>query len=588
MILAPIIWFIHDVEFGRVEAFIRDSFQYLNSTSNVEKSIVTVSINKDKNNFKRPFVLADLKSVISKILENKPRLLIIALSAPELTDGEVDLRTDFFNFLKDKENVVFFTNQSQEQKYNFFHDPILGKFPRQLNMQMPMDKQIGARDYKRRRSIVSYDNTGNASEFDAIKQIGFSPKDPSHFKYAWGWWGSRQAYLKSFPVGTFGSFDARWLLSQNNDTLSLSDKTVILGSNDEYSYLFSHSVFDLLGKIGTPDYKAFPPADSLANALNLYITGDYMKLLQNFNDLLVTYLILIFLIFLNVNIRVKIVAFASLIPVIIFASALLYALTDFYIDLSRSVTLLFFLQYFAIPFVVINIFKEQEAKKLHEINDTRIDALLTVSEKVAHDIRSPLSVINLVAAKAIFPDSEYKEIFDSAVARIDETATKILTRYRTKTGSESETPEPIDVAEIIQLIFKEKKSLNPRIDFELVVSTESTMALGLKLDLERIVSNIIDNSVFAMKAILQPKIFIAVEDFENYIRISISDNGVGIPEQILKLLGNVRLTTKADTNEGNGIGLLHAKRVIERLNGVFKIQSKENLGTTIEISLPKP
>lgn len=233
------------------------------------------------------------------------------------------------------------------------------------------------------------------------------------------------------------------------------------------------------------------------------------------------------------------------------------------------------------------MFKEQETKKLQEIGDARIDALLTVSEKVAHDIRSPLSAINLVMTKAKFEDQEYKDIFDSAVQRIDETATKILTRYRTKTGSESEVPEKIDLAEILAMIIKEKKILNTRIEFEVVINSEVTTALGLKLDLERIFSNILDNSIFALQNIVEPRIFISLDSHDGMIRAGITDNGTGIPDQVLKLLGTARITTKADTNQGNGIGILHAKRVIERLNGRFEISSAEHVGTTIKISLPK-
>lgn len=311
-----------------------------------------------------------------------------------------------------------------------------------------------------------------------------------------------------------------------------------------------------------------------------------MKLLK-FNDLAFVFFFLLVLIFSNFNIHKKIIIFSTLIPIIILIGGIIYLTTSFYIDLSRSLTLLFFLQYFAIPFIVLKVFKEQESKKLQEINDTRIDALFTVSEKVAHDIRSPLSAINLVMDKAKFDDPEYKEIFDGAVQRIDETATKILTRYRTKTGIENETIEQIDLAEIISSITKEKKILNSKVEFEFVINSEKTLALGLKLDLERIISNILDNSIYALRTILEPRIFISIDSHDGMIRVGITDNGTGIPDQVLKLLGSARVTTKSDTNQGNGIGILHAKRVIERLNGRFEITSAEHVGTTIKISLPK-
>lgn len=587
--LVPVMWLFNGIEFERVDAFMRDMFQHLNNTGNVEKSIVTVDINSKHEVFSRPLTFEALKTVIDKILANKPKNLIVALSPLELYLNEEKKNSEkqkLFDYLITKPNVYLYSSASGND-HDVLKDKILSKFPRIFWYYMISDKSFGPRDNKRRKAIIWYDKEGLPAEFNNIRALGFKIKDPEYFKYAWHFWGSRQAFIKTYPEGTFGSLDADRMLKQKDSELDFENKTVILGTNDEYSFLTSISIFNLSGKIGDPGFKAYSVGDSLANYISMHVTGDYMKLLQNFNDLAVVFIILTLITFLKLNIRTKIYIFASLIPIIVFCLALLYASTSFYINCSRSLTLLFFIQYLIFPVIMLNTFKEQESKKLQEISDARIDALLTISEKVAHDIRSPLSAINLVATKAIFPNSEYKEIFDSAVTRIDETAAKILTRYRTKTGSENEITEPIDVAEVISTIIREKKALNPKVDFEFVISTEITLALGLRLDLERIVSNIIDNSIFALKQILQPKVFISIESEDNFIRMSIADNGVGIPEQILKLLGTARITTKADTGQGNGIGLLHAKRVIERLNGRFEISSLENIGTTIRISLPK-
>ncbi|AZZ37831.1 hypothetical protein CIK05_13810 [Bdellovibrio sp. qaytius] len=584
--LIPLMWFVRDIEFGRVEALTRDALQYLNNTSRVEKSIVTININGKANNFERPLKISQLTTLIDHILENNPKHLIIALSNSDLNYSNNDIRKEFMTYLTPHENIYMFATSSMANE-DIGDDEILTQFPRQLRITTTYDKTIGPRDAKRRRLMISLDRIGAGGEFKQIENLGFTVKPPEYFKYAWNWWGAKMAYFKAFPEGTFGSYDAGWVLNQKNKDLDFENKTVILGTNDEYSFLYSHSVFDLVGKIGSSDYKAYPISDTVANAMNMYITGDYMKLVTGFNDLLVLFVVISFLIFLNVSIKKKIIIFASLIPSILFLISIVYIFSDFYINISRSVTLLFFLQYFAIPFVVLNIFKEQESKKLQEINDARIDALLTVSEKVAHDIRSPLSAINLVAERATFPDAEYKEIFDGAVKRIDETATKILTRYRTKAGRENEKTEQINLADIINEIVKEKKVLNSKIGFNVIADTGNSNALGLRLDLERIISNILDNSIFALKNVTAPKISIAIVDASNFIRIDIADNGTGIPDQVLKVVGNERITTKADTNQGNGIGLLHAKRVIERLNGKFEISSQENIGTTIRISLPK-
>lgn len=583
--LVPVMWVFNSLEFQKVDAFVRDSLQFLNSPTNVEKSLVTININWKDNSYPRPLRLKDLKDVIQSILAQNPKQIVLCLSPLEIdgTDVNPDIRKELFDYLMTEKNVYVYSN-ARSDRDDMAVDNFFAKFPRIFMVTMITDN---SNNRKHRRAIVSYEKTGDALEFAEIKKLGFKTKSPDYFRYGWHFWNTNQPYLKTYPQKTFGSFDARDLIESKFRDLNLKDKTVLLGTADEYSMLATESVFNLILPVGRPGYKDFPTADSLANYINFYIHGDYMKLVKGFYDVLWITLILILIVFINIDLKKKLIIFISIIPALLLIDVLVYWISSFYINFSKSIASVFILQYLGIPIFAFAIFKEQESKKLQEINDARIDALFTVSEKVAHDIRSPLSAINLVAEKAVFPDSEYKEIFDGAIKRIDETASKILTQYRTKTGRENEELKKVPLVEIINEITNEKKILNDRIDFEIVSNLTQDEVLAVRLDIERIVSNILDNSIFALKAILDPKILIAIEDLDKMVRLSISDNGTGIPEQILKAVGVERITTKADSNLGNGIGLLHAKRVIERFNGKFEVASKELVGTTIIISLPK-
>lgn len=583
--LVPLMWFFYGLDFPKVDMFSRDVLQFLNDNSNVEKSIVTINMNLKNEQFKRPFEFESFKTVVDILLKQNPKNLILCFSPREFAgdDTHEDIRQKVFDYLLPLKNVYLYS-QSSNDKHDPNTDRIFEKFPRIFLLTMSFDNSGGR---KHRRAIVWFETVGIATEFAEMQKLGFQTKSHTDFPYGWHYWKTIQPYIKTFKQDSFGSHDAYEVINTNFKDVNVEEKTVILGSIDEFAMLGTESIFNLYSKIGTPGYKDFPPADSLANYMNFYIHGDYIKLISNFNDLILFGFVLIILIFINIETRKKLYILLSLIPLIAISTLILYVVDSYYINFSRSIAALFFIQYLGIPIIMFAMFKEQETKKLQEISDARIDALLTVSEKVAHDIRSPLSAINLIMHKANFDDAEYKEIFDTAVQRIDETATKILTRYRTKTGTENEPVELIDLAEIISSITKEKKILNIKVEFELVINSETTTALGLKLDLERIISNILDNSIFALQSILEPRIFISIDSHDNMIRIGITDNGVGIPDQVLKLLGTTRITTKADTNQGNGIGILHAKRVIERLTGRFEISSAEHVGTTIKISLPK-
>jgi signal transduction histidine kinase len=578
--MAFLCWAVYETEFRRVDAFVIDILQFLNDPNMADKSLVTVNINGKKDTFARPFTIKTFTSVIEKLQTLNPKHIILCFSIRELND---QVKHDLLKYIKDMPNV-FLQNDYSFPTNNFYKDPVFKNFPRYLNFSSSID----SRDKKSRRVLLYYDKEGIAEEFAALQTLNIKTRDLSHFKYHFRLWETDQINFKHFKKGTFGSFDARDVLENKISKENFEGKSVLFGSFDEFSMSSLASVFNFADKTTGDNFKNFyfPHVDLMASMLNTLITGDYVKYLE-FNDLIVTFIILILIILLNIPNKLKIYLLLAVIPFIFITIVTTYVLSSFYINFSRSIVLLFFIQYLGIPIIMLSMFKEQETKKLQEINDARIDALLTVSEKVAHDIRSPLSAINLVMAKAKFDDPEYQEILDGAVKRIDETATKILTRYRTKTGNENEKTETINLSEIITDIVKEKRILNIKIDFEIVNNSETNNADGLRLDIERIVSNVIDNSIFALKNIINPRIIVALEDEQRKVTISITDNGTGIPEQVLKVIGNERITTKADTNQGNGIGLLHAKRVIERLNGNFEISSQENIGTTIKISLPK-
>ena len=175
----------------------------------------------------------------------------------------------------------------------------------------------------------------------------------------------------------------------------------------------------------------------------------------------------------------------------------------------------------------------------------------------------------------------------NSLKRIDETADKILVKYKSNMGTKSEKFETIGIVELINSIIAEKKIINQKINYIFDNSnTENLDVLGYTLELERILSNILDNSIFALKnKESAPEIVFKLIPKKGFLTIQISDNGIGIPISVLTLLGRDRITTKAK-QKGNGIGLLHAKRVIERMNGTFEVTSIEGQKTTISITLP--
>ena len=75
----------------------------------------------------------------------------------------------------------------------------------------------------------------------------------------------------------------------------------------------------------------------------------------------------------------------------------------------------------------------------------------------------------------------------------------------------------------------------------------------------------------------------ALPGTNRYVRITISDNGIGIPDNLLEKIFAPYFTTK---EEGSGLGLAISHAIINKHDGSISVQSKQGEGTTFTIHLP--
>lgn len=573
--------------FNGLDALIRDSLQFLNSTSHVNQDIKTVNLNIESKLIQRPLNAATIQRSIDLILQHHPKYIVLLFEPPDFLDDPLD-NLRLVEYLNSKKNVFLGNSASSLSSPTFANHKIFGKVHNSFTPPVATnDTNFGAQDKRWRRTLLAFDQPGVESNLTSdIQKLGFVIKKPEDFKYPFRLWNTTQAYIKTFPVGTFGHYQYSDLI-KNNDNSLLENKVVLVGAFDEFSFLSKPSVLNIFGQLSATNFKSsyYPYQDYIAQIINFWTTGDYIKYVSQINDLAIVFVFLVTLIFLPISTTKKLIVFVSAIPVVIIFTILIYVLGSFYIDLTRSIALLIFVQYFTIPIVALWLFNTYEKKKELAVNNARIDALIEISEKIAHDIRSPLSTINLLIKKIHPNESEYSLLIDSSIRRIEQIAESLLQQNRFQSQAESGN-DHIDLKQVLKEIVKEKVVLSPQIDFNMQFEDKSVFYIrGNNTSLERMISNIIDNSIFALRNIQSPQIKISLNKSKKMqIDLEIADNGLGIPVNILKIIGKKRITTKS-SNEGNGIGILHSKRLIDRMGGQFNVVSSENTGTTIRISL---
>ncbi|MBP7795687.1 MAG: HAMP domain-containing histidine kinase [Elusimicrobiales bacterium] len=225
-----------------------------------------------------------------------------------------------------------------------------------------------------------------------------------------------------------------------------------------------------------------------------------------------------------------------------------------------------------------------------------------LSLQVAHDIRSPLASLENGLKDIDIPEDN-AALIKQSTERIRAIADDLLRKYRRNPkvdnleGKKEEdikyTEKTCDLTEIIKKIILEKKAVYKDIEFKVDTPNEKIEIKTDANEISRMVSNLINNSVEAMAGDksqirvynqVNQNITIRLRKEEDKAVIIIKDNGKGIPKEIIKRLGEKGFSVGKEN--GNGLGLWHAKTLTESLGGSLEISSETNLGTEIRIILP--
>ncbi len=222
-------------------------------------------------------------------------------------------------------------------------------------------------------------------------------------------------------------------------------------------------------------------------------------------------------------------------------------------------------------------------QSIEQVRQAEADiAVARISAQVAHDIRSPLTALNMIQDRLPGISVEQRDLLRSAIKRISDISDNLRdTEAKDKT-------ESVDLIPLIQRAIAEKQieweqKRRSKITFRLLGAEKNVTVLGLGRDLERIISNLLNNSIEAVPLDRAPICEIVVSTERDYARIEIRDNGDGIPKEILNHLGQRGLTFGKPT--GTGLGLWYALNRIYAWKGTVQISSQENVGTSIVFCL---
>ena len=224
--------------------------------------------------------------------------------------------------------------------------------------------------------------------------------------------------------------------------------------------------------------------------------------------------------------------------------------------------------------------------KEQEIKDQTATAskLSKFTNDVFHNLKSPLSI--LVSNKNILSNQAGSDIFVRAIDDIVNLSNNILSEDRKRLQAQYQIKYE-NVSQHLLSCVKDKQIeyINcPHFPIQMNI-TPDTNAVFCKInfpEFKAIISNLINNSVEAFDN-NEGQINISTSIEDKFLKISIIDNGPGIPADILSKLLHERYTTKPS---GNGIGISHLREQIKLWDGHFEIKSTPGKETEVILFLP--
>lgn len=244
--------------------------------------------------------------------------------------------------------------------------------------------------------------------------------------------------------------------------------------------------------------------------------------------------------------------------------------------------------------IAVHIQKIQKKTDSLKLDLEKSKILGNIASQISHDIRSPLSALNMVSGSLLEIPEEKRLIIRNASQRINDIANQLLSKSKEiqKNSEPKVQNNSVELLSgIVDVIVSEKRT-QFRDKLGITIELDLKNGYGVfaemnPIELKRAVSNLINNSVEAFDI---EKGLITVGVTQNTARaiIFVKDNGKGIPSHILSKLGQQGFSHGKDRAEsGSGLGLYHARKMIEALGGELKIDSQPDKGTTISLEFQK-
>jgi nitrogen-specific signal transduction histidine kinase/ferredoxin len=239
------------------------------------------------------------------------------------------------------------------------------------------------------------------------------------------------------------------------------------------------------------------------------------------------------------------------------------------------------------------VLKQLRATQEELIQAEKLTSLGQMAASIAHEVNNPLAgvlVYNQLLTKKVSDDALSKETALNYLSKMDSELNRSTRLIRNLLDFARQSPpalREVNINEVLERAF-ELAAHSAELQ-EIKVSKELDPSLpNIMADfdqLQQVCTNLIMNAIQAMQAGGRLTLRTSA-DSDGQLKIEVQDTGHGISKENMHRLFTPFFTTK-EKGKGAGLGLAVAYGIIQRHKGRIEVQSKEGVGTTFTIYLPR-
>lgn len=216
----------------------------------------------------------------------------------------------------------------------------------------------------------------------------------------------------------------------------------------------------------------------------------------------------------------------------------------------------------------------------------------TLISDISHQIKTPIAAANtfaqLLGDKELSEKerSEYIATLQISLEKLTFLTNSLIKISRLESGIISLKPEWNSLNDIVlqavKAVYAKAKGKNINITFDCEKNFEALLDFNWTAEA---ITNVLDNAVkYTPNSGL---VSLKITEYPSYLRLDISDNGIGIPEdEQAKVFGRFYRGKRSAGIDGVGIGLYLTRDIVNKQNGYVKVVSDEN-GSTFSLFLKK-